>query len=59
MLVSADSRGLMKKLKNMHILKRLITDPNLQSNQQRKQRTKAANEKTRQILTKSHAYEKG
>lgn len=28
MLVTADGRGLIKKLKNMHILKRLITEPN-------------------------------
>jgi hypothetical protein len=27
MLVTADGRGLLKKLKNMHILKRLIADP--------------------------------
>lgn len=26
MLVTSDGRGIMKKLKNMHILKRLITD---------------------------------
>jgi hypothetical protein len=28
MLISADGKGLMKKLKNMHILKRLIIEPN-------------------------------
>jgi len=28
MLVTSDGKGLMKKLKNMHILKRLINDPN-------------------------------
>ena len=28
MLVTSDGRGIMKKLKNMHILKRLINEPN-------------------------------
>lgn len=32
MLVTADGRGIMKKLKNMHILKRLITDNRPQFN---------------------------
>lgn len=27
MLVTADGRGIMKKLKNMHILRRLVVDP--------------------------------
>lgn len=30
MLVSADGRGLLKKLKNMHILRRLIADPKVE-----------------------------